>query len=90
MSTLLPSFEFCPSKYSCTRLNEVGENPIVNARFRNDLSTKQIQSSYVNEFNRIKSVLENHVLKDADLDQLRHIMSELEDLSTRATSAKHF
>ena len=80
MSMLLPSFEFIPSKYSWKRLKEFRESKIANARFRNDLIKKQVQTNYVNEFNRIKSVLENHVLKDADLDRLTNRMFQLKDL----------
>jgi len=84
MSILLPSASFTPSKYSWKRLKEFRENKLANARFRHDLIQNQVKSNYINEFNRVKSILDNHVLKDADMDRLTNRMSEL-----RALFEKH-
>ena len=84
MSMLLPSVYFIPNKYSWKTLKEFRENKTANARFRHELLQNQIKSNYINEYNRIKSTLDNHILKDADYDRLSNRMTEL-----RALFEKH-
>jgi|LakMenE18May11ns_1017448.scaffolds.fasta_scaffold8962320_1 hypothetical protein len=77
---LLPSVYFIPNQYSWKKLKEFRENKTANARFRHELLQKQINSNYINEYNRIKSILDNHVLKDADMERLSNRMTELRTL----------
>jgi hypothetical protein len=80
MNMLLPSTVFIPSKYSWKSLKEFRENKTANARFRHELLQNQVKSNYINEFNRVKSILDNHVLKEADMSRLTNRMSELQAL----------
>ena len=77
---LLPSTVFIPNQYSWKKLKEFRENKTANARFRHELLQKQINSNYINEFNRVKSILDNHILKDSDIDRLSNRMTELRTL----------
>jgi hypothetical protein len=80
MSMLLPSSVLIPFKYSWKRLTDFRENKTADARFRPEVLQNQIKSNYTNEFNRVKSILDTHISKDADLHRLSNIMPELRSL----------
>jgi len=61
----LPKAVNIPAKYSCQNMMKNHEMKHANIQFRNDLLKARSNAAYKNEYDRINSMLHNHILHNS-------------------------